>query len=467
MVISTDSNLFDVIVVGAGISGLASAWRIQHQGARVLVIEAGAQPGGCIATSREHGCLLETGPNSALDTTPLINQLLDELDIVGARTGANPEARNRYVLRNGKPCALPLTPIDFLTSPLFSAAAKLRLLREPFIARAASDSEETVAAFVRRRLGAEFLDYAINPFVGGIYAGDPEMLSLSAAFPRLHQLEQQHGSLIRGQLFGALARARGKEKSKNSAPTFAFHEGMQTMTDAIAQRLTIELGTQAVSVTVSEGGYTISAENSGMRREFHARAVLLAVPAYAAAKLVAPIAPRVATALAEIPYPPVAVIHSAYRRSAITHPLDGFGLLVPACERRQILGSLFSSSLFNNRAPHESVLLTTFLGGMRQPQLTELDESEISRIAEADNAQLLGITGPAEFVKVTRWARAIPQYTLGHSMRIAQVDAAERMFPGLFFCANYRGGVAVGDCIKSAHHTAGALVDFLRSIEVK
>lgn len=460
--ISTDPDSFDVIVVGAGISGLASAWEIQQQGVRVLVLEAGVQPGGCIATVREHGCLLESGPNSALDTSPLINRLLETLDIAGARITANPDARNRYILRDGKPRALPLSPFAFLTSPLFSIGAKSRLLREPFIARSAADIEETVAAFVRRRLGAEFLDYAINPFVGGVYAGNPEMLSLSAAFPRLHQLEQAHGSLIRGQLLGALARARGPEKSKHSAPTFAFHEGMQTMTDAIARRLHIELGTRVVSVTAGGDGYTISADSSGISREFRARAVLLAVPAHAAASLVASIAPHAATALAEIPYPPVAVTHSVYSRSAIAHPLDGFGLLVPACERRQILGTLFSSSLFDNRAPHELALLTTFLGGMRQSELAQLDEGEIARIAEADNAQLLGIAGRAEFIKVTRWARAIPQYTLGHSMRIAQVEAAERKFPGLFFCANYRGGVAVGDCIKSAHHTADAMADFLR-----
>ena len=460
--ISIDPDSLDVIVVGAGISGLASAWGIQQQGARVLVLEAGAQPGGCIATVREHGCLLESGPNSALDTTPLINQLLDALDIAGARITANPGARNRYILRDGKPHALPLSPFAFLTSPLFSIGAKSRLLREPFIVRGATDVEETVAAFVRRRLGPEFLDYAINPFVGGVYAGNPELLSLSAAFPRLYQLEREHGSLIRGQLLGALARARGPEKSKHSAPTFAFREGMQTMTDAMARHLRIELGTQVVSVTPGDNGYTIIANTSGMRREFRARAVLLAVPAYAAANLVASIAPQAATALAEIPYPPVAVTHSVYSRSAIAHPLDGFGLLVPACERQKILGTLFSSSLFDNRAPPERALLTTFLGGMRLPELVQLDDREIARIVEAENAQLLGIAGRAEFIKVTRWARAIPQYTLGHSMRIAQVEAAERMIPGLFFCANYRGGVAVGDCIKSAHQTADVMTDFLR-----
>ncbi len=453
----------DVIVVGGGISGLASAWEIQQQGARVLVLEAGTHAGGCITTARESGCLLESGPNSALETTPLIRPLLDALGIAGSRIPANPEANNRYILRDGRLNALPLSPLAFLATPLFSTRAKLRLLREPFIARGAADAEESVADFVRRRLGAEFLDYAINPFVGGVYAGDPEQLSVAAAFPRLHELEQAHGSLIRGQLAGARARRRNPEKSKQSAPMFAFQEGMQTLTDAIAHRLPrIELGTKVESVTASDGRYVIEAISSGVRREFCARAVLLAVPAYAAAGLVAPIAQPAAAALAAIPYPPVAVVHSVYRRSAIAHPLDGFGMLIPECEHRQALGTIFSSTLFGNRAPEGLVLLTTFIGGVRQPDLARLDETAIADTAHAEHAALLGASARPEFVRTTCWPQAIPQYTLGHSARMRQVAEAERGYPGLFFCANYRGGVSIGDCIKSADRAAGEVAAFLR-----
>jgi oxygen-dependent protoporphyrinogen oxidase len=454
----------DVIVVGGGISGLASAWGIQQRDARVLVLEAGLRAGGCIATTREQGCLLESGPNSALETTSLINPLLETLGIAGARIPARPEARNRYILRQGRLNALPLSPLAFLTTPLFSMCAKLRLLREPFIARGAADREESVAAFVRRRLGAEFLDYAINPFVGGVYAGDPEALSVAAAFPRLHELEQEHGSLIRGQLLGARARRHNPNKSKQSAPMFAFHEGMQTLTDAIARRLLrIELGTEVASVSARNGHYVIEANSAGVRREFRARAVLLAVPAHAAAGLVAPFAPPAAAALAAIPYPPVAVAHSAYRRSAITHPLDGFGMLVPECERRQILGTIFSSTLFGNRAPEDVVLLTTFVGGVRQPALARLDETEIADLALAEHTALLGASACPEAVRIKYWPQAIPQYTLGHAARITHVENAELEFPGLFFCANYRGGVSIGDCIKSADRATREVAAFLRN----
>ena len=454
----------DVIIVGGGISGLASAWGLERRGVRVILLEAAAHTGGCIGTTREHGCLLESGPNSLLDTSPLIGPLLAELGIAGARIPANPHARNRYILRDGRLTALPLSPFSFLTTPLFSTPAKLRLFRELFVGAGKADVEESVADFVRRRLGSEFLDYAINPFVGGVYAGDPEMLSLSAAFPRLHELERQYGSLIRGQLLGARARARDPEKSKQSATMFAFHDGMQTLTDAIARRLArVELGAEVSSVAAGGTGCTVIALSAGVSREFHARAVLLAVPAYAAANLVAPWAPQAAAALAAIPYPPVAVVHSSYRRSAITHALDGFGMLVPQCEQRQILGTIFSSSLFANRAPDGQSLLTTFVGGARQSGLALLDAKEISGRVQAEHAAVLGASGSPELERVTRWIRAIPQYTLGHAKRVACVEEAERDFRGLFFCANYRGGVALGDCIKSAHRSAQEVTAYLRA----
>lgn len=445
----------DVIVVGGGISGLAAAWALQRRGVRVILLEAAARAGGTIGSAHEHGCLFEAGPNSTLETTPLIGSLLDELKITGERIYANPAARNRYILRNGRLNALPLSPFAFFSTPLFSAGAKLRLLREPFISRGAPDADESVAAFVERRLGGEFLDYAINPFVAGVYAGDPEKLSVRAAFPRLHELEQKYGSLIRGQVLGARERARKQEKSKQAAAMLSFKRGMQTLPDAIASRLArVELNAEAVAVNPENGGFTVTASGANGPRDFHAHAVLLATPAAAAAKLVAPYAPQAAGTLAAIPYPPVAVAISAYRRSAIAHALDGFGFLVPQREQRRILGTIFSSTLFGERSPPEIALLTTFIGGMRQPDLAQLEPDEIADIAQAELAALLGAPAHAEFVRVTRWPRAIPQYTLGHLDRIAQIERAERDIPGLFFCANYRGGIALGDCIKSADRVA-------------
>jgi oxygen-dependent protoporphyrinogen oxidase len=452
----------DVIVVGGGISGLACAWWLQQRGKRVRLLESASRAGGCIGTTQSHGCLFESGPNSILDTSPLISRLLDETAIVAERVDASPAARNRFVLRDGALVPVPLSPAAFLATPLFSARAKLRLLREPFIGRAPADSEETVAQFVRRRLGGEFLDYAINPFVGGVYAGRPEQLSLRAAFPRLHTLEQQYGSLIRGQIFGARRRAREAQKSKHAAAMFSFRNGMETLTGAIARRLEhIELGCAVEAVVKDGSAYTVTAKADGASRRYRARAVVLAAPAYAAAPLVASIAPTAAAALQAIPYPPVAVVCSAYARDAIRHGLDGFGVLAPECEGRQILGSLFSSTLFEGRAPAGKVLLTTFVGGMRQPELARLDDAALSELVGCELGAMLGATTPPEFVQIRRWAQAIPQYTPGHSARMQAIETAERAQPGLFFCANYRGGVSVGDCVASAECVVDAVADFI------
>ena len=452
----------DVIVIGGGISGLACAWNLQQRGLRVIVLESQLRAGGSIGSTREQGYLVESGPNSALDTTPLIARLLEEIGVAGERIAASPVADNRYILRDGKLMALPMSPVDFIATRLFSLRAKLRLLKEPFIG-ATSAAEETVAGFVRRRLGTEFLDYAINPFVAGVYAGDPEALSVQAAFPRLYELEQAHGSLIRGYLAGSAARKRNPEKSKHAAPMFAFRDGMQTLTDAIAHKLArVELATAAVKIVPGSDCQSVAVRSPQGLRDFRARAVVIATPAYAAAGLVNGFSPAAGAALTTIPYPPVAVAVCGYLRDAIGHPLDGFGVLVPQRERGQTLGTLFSSSLFEHRAPSGKVMLATFVGGTRQPSLARVDEAEIAAIVQAGHAATLGARSVPDFVRIKRWEQAIPQYTLGHHDRISAVDAAEREFPGVFFCANYRGGVAIGDCVKAAYGMAGKVERFLR-----
>lgn len=454
----------DVIVVGGGISGLACAWGLQQRGLDVIVLEAEKRAGGTIGTTRSGEYLFESGPNSTLDTTPLLRRLLDEAGIAHERVDASTAARNRYVVRDGRLLALPLAPSALLSTALFSRRAKLRLFAELLVARGPSQGDESVAAFVRRRLGGEFLDYAVDPFVAGVYAGDPELLSVRAAFPRLHELEQKHGSLLAGQLLGARARARDPEQSKRTATMFAFRDGMQTLTDALARRLAhVELTCEVVGIACGNGRQRVTVRTHGASREFESRAVVLAVPAYVAAGLVASFAPGAGEALAAIPYSPIAVVVSGYRSGALAHPLDGFGVLVPRRERRNMLGAIFSSTLFAHRAPRDHALLTTFVGGARQPHLAGLDDDALAALVHAEHSILLGARAPADFVRVKRWPRAIPQYTLGHLGRIAAIGEAERSMPGLFFCANYRGGVSVGDCVKSAAHTAEDVAALLRT----
>jgi oxygen-dependent protoporphyrinogen oxidase len=456
---------FDAIVVGAGISGLVAAYRLKRSGLDVQVVDAGARTGGVIGTVARDGCRFERGPNSALDTTPLIGELVGELGLTAELRFASEAAAKRYVVRNGVLTALPMSPGAFLSTRLFSPAAKLALLREPFVRASAPDAEESIAAFVRRRLGAEFLDYAIDPFVAGIYAGDPEQISVRAAFPKLHALEQRWGSLIRGQIAGARERRRQAETAKNTAKSFSFAGGMQVLTDALAAAVgAVALDTRAIRLERDAAGvFTLHTERSGEPAVWRARAVVLAVPADRAASLVREHAGDAATALESIAYAPVATVASAYATPAIAHPLDGFGCLVPRKEQRRVLGVLFSSTMFDGRAPAGTALLTTFVGGARQPDLPALPEDEIAALAHAEHGALLGARGAPLFQAVTRWPRAIPQYTLGHQGRVARAEAATAALPGLSFCASWKGGVSVGDCIRCGHLEAEAAAAYLRA----
>lgn len=446
----------DVLVIGAGLSGLVAAYRAKRAGLSVAVFEAGARPGGVIGSERRAGVLYERGPNSGLDTTPLINAMLADLGIAAERVDGSKASSKRYVVRGGHLVALPMSPGAFLRTPLFSVGAKVRLFAEPFIGKASADAEESIAQFVRRRLGQEFLDYAIEPFVAGIYAGDPETLSVPAAFPRLHALEQRYGGLIKGAIMGARERRKKADKSKNAAASFSFRDGMQTLTDALARAV----GSVDCEVTVTrvekrpDGSFVVAGERFGRSFERVARAVVVATPAYAAAGIVRDLVPAAASALDDIPYPPVTVVASAYRRREVLHPLDGFGFLAPAKERPAVLGTLFSSTMFENRAPSEVAVLTTFVGGRRNPELASAGDAALLSAVQAELERLIGVGAAPMWSEITRWNRAIPQYTMGHLERVARIEEAERAVPGLYFCANYRGGVSIGDCVKAGHATA-------------
>jgi oxygen-dependent protoporphyrinogen oxidase len=457
--------VLDAIVVGAGISGLVAAHRLKRAGLAVGVIDAGARPGGVIGSVRQGDCLFELGPNSAMDTTPLIGELVEQLGLQSEMRFASEASNKRYVVRGGVLHALPTSPGAFFATPLFSASAKFALLREPFLRASDPATEESIAAFVRRRLGEEFLDYAIDPFVAGVYAGDPEKISVRAAFPKLHALEQRWGSLIRGAFLGASERKREKETAKNTAKSFSFAGGMQTLTDALAASLgPIDSDTKVARLQRSNDGvFTLHGERQGRTLVWHSRAVVLATPADAAAALVREHSGDAAAALDAIAYAPVATVASAYPKSSIEHPLDGFGCLVPRKENRRVLGVLFSSTMFAGRAPAGTALLTTFVGGMRNPDLPRLVEHEIAAIAHDEHAALLGARKPPLFQSVKRWPRAIPQYTIGHLSRVERAQSATRMLPGLFYCANWKGGVAVGDCIKSGHLEADVVAGYLRT----
>jgi oxygen-dependent protoporphyrinogen oxidase len=454
----------DVVVVGAGISGLTAAFRLASRGIDVAVIDAASRTGGVIESVRRDGALIERGPNTVLDTHPEIGALVEALGLSSERVDPTRGSARRFVVRHGHLVALPASLGDFVVTPLFSRRAKLRLLREPFVPRASSAMEETVADFVVRRLGREFLDYAVEPFVAGIYAGDPACLSLAAAFPRLHALERSYGSLFVGQIRGARARARRAERSRPIARSFSFMRGLQTLTDALTARLPVQTGVQAAAIEPAAGSIRVRIDVAGTPQVIRARAVVLSVPAAAAAALLRDAAPEAANALAAVPYAPVASVASLYRRADVAHALDGFGFLAPRSEHRRILGTLFSSSLFPERAAAGHVLVTTFVGGARDPGLASLADAQLSGLVEGELAALLGARTPVAQT-ITRRPSAIPQYIIGHGERMRLAERAQEAVPGLFLCASYRGGVAVGDCIASACRTAEIAARYLGRVD--
>jgi oxygen-dependent protoporphyrinogen oxidase len=443
-----------VAVIGAGISGLTTAYWLRRSGIEVTVFEREAFAGGTMRTVCEDGWLIEQGPNSALETTPLFQEMFAGLGIEEERVYADPSSDKRYILRKGSLHALPMGPGAFLRTGLWSVAGKLRLLKEPFVGRAAE--EESIAQFVERRLGREFLDYAINPFVAGVYAGDPGQLSVRSAFPKLYALEEKYGGLIKGMIKGARERKQRAEKAKDRAKMFSFVRGMQTFPESINASLDgrVRVRCDVTGFRGSGGKFTIVGTDQGTAFSTEADAVVLSVPAYAAGPFVRPHSAELARLLDDVYYPPVAEVFLGYATGQIPRPLDGFGYLIPEVEKRQILGTIWSSSLFEGRAPAGHVALTTFVGGARQPGLVALDNNELLRRVTAEIHSILGAEGEPVFSRIIRWEKAIPQYNMGYRTILDAVANFEREHPGVYFCNNFRGGIAVGDCVMSGYAVA-------------
>lgn len=457
------STFHDAVIIGGGISGLTTAWWLQKLGIDVVVLEKNAVPGGTMQTVTDNGWIVETGPNSALETTPLFAKLFGELGIESEVLYANAKADNRYILRNGILHVLPMSLMAFIRTGLFSSRGKLRLFKEPFIGRALE--EETIADFVERRLGREFLDYAINPFVAGVFAGNPEQLSVRTAFPKLYALEEKYGGLIRGMIGGRKERKQRDEKAKDRARMFSFSRGMETLPRAIAQKLGDRFRPHSLVSKISSPSinsvplFHVEYEAAdGKKSGIQCRIVVLSVPSTAAAELLRDASPETAAVLESIYYPPVAEVFLGYRKEHIPRILDGFGFLIPAKEGRNILGTIWTSAIFPGRAPDGYEALTTFAGGSRQPEILDVNDDTLLRIVSDELHSIMGIKAAPDYVRIHQWKHAIPQYNVGYQNVLNAIDVLERNIPGLFICSNYRGGISVSDCIISADRTTARVV---------
>ena len=443
-----------VAVIGAGISGLCTAYWLHRQGYDVTVYEKLDRIGGSIITEKKDGYIIELGPNTSLETSDTLRDLIRDLGIEDQKIYGNDASDNRYIVRNGQLHPLAMSPLKFLTSKLFSTKAKLRLMLEPIIPRIKKE-DISLSDFVRYRLGQEFLDYAINPFVAGVYAGDPDNLSTPAGFPKLWRLEQKYGSFIRGAVLGARERKKRKEVAKDRAKMFSFVNGQQVFTDTLAEKLEgrVRTGIHITKLEPRSGQWGIELETGGKKESHTFDQVVLSTQTDSIAELIHDFAPDAYGPLNDVYYPPVTLVFMGFKNEQIKRDMDGFGFLVPKKENRKILGVLWSSVIFPNRAPEGHSAITVFVGGTRQPEMTRLNDDVMIDMVNAELADLMQVEGKPVFTHIAKWERAIPQYSMGYMDTKKLFDDLEQRFPGLWFATNSRRGISVGDSVLGARKT--------------
>lgn len=461
-----------VLIIGGGISGLSTAWLLEKQAkARGLslairLLEQESHPGGKIKSVRESGFLCEWGPNGFLDSKPQTLELCAALGIADRLHRSNDNARKRFIFTGGQLHRLPENGPAFLRSGLISWPGKLRLLWEPFAA-APPGGDESLAAFGRRRLGDEALRKLIAPMASGIFAGDPETMSLVSCFPRIAELEREYGGLFRAMI--ALAKKKKQERKEGKVSSSAagpggtltsFKEGIQFLTDTLAAQLggQISTGAAVASITRANGSWEVTTIDG---TTLQADLVITAAPAYAVASMLETVDAALVDTLRQILYSTLSVVCCGFQTAGLGHPLDGFGYLIPREEGRTALGTLWDSSMFEQRAPTGMALLRSMAGGASRPELFELSDVELLQGIRNDLQAAMGITATPSFSRVIRHRQAIPQYTVGHGKRLEQIEARLSCLPGLLLTGNAFKGVGLNDCVAASHATVERALAYL------
>jgi len=452
-----------VLVIGGGVSGLACAWRLRQLRQPVLLLERGRRLGGVIETVDQEGFRFDLGPQSFTNTQAL-SELIDELGLTSQILQAYSRAP-RYVLKHGRLVPAPLSPPQLLLTSLLTLRTKARILSEPFRHTRPLDTDESIAAFVRRKFGADLLENLVAPFVSGVWAGDPEKLSLGSAFPTVRSLEERYGSVIRGAL------KKRRERPGKRPSLCNFRGGMAALVAAFTTKLGDSARTDAEITGIrrapapSSNRFEVTYKLHGATQSLSVSAIVVATPADETARLLHDLEPGFVELLSRIEYASVAQVSAGYGLEQINYwnsekGLEGFGFLVPRTEGLRLLGTVWNSSLFPERAPHGMVCFTSFLGGATDPEMASYSPERIAAIAHAELSSILGITGAPAAQHVSCWQRALPQYNIGHQRTIASLKDLSVRTPGIFLAGNYFAGPAIGACVEHANEVTQSAVRF-------
>jgi protoporphyrinogen/coproporphyrinogen III oxidase len=451
-----------IVIVGGGISGLTLAYRLERlrPDADITVLEKELSVGGAIRTESADGFRMEAGPNGFLDSKPALLDLCRELGLEDRLISASAAAsRNRFLFLNDRLRQLPGGLLPFLRSSLLSWRAKLALVTERWRRRGAEEADESVDAFARRRVGGEIAETLVDAFVTGIYAGDPTLLSVRAAFPRLVALERDYGSITRGLRADRQRRRAGGTRA--SGRMWSFADGLQSVTETLRGRLRKppRTGAAAVELRRSSAKWEVCDANG---EQHSADALVLTCPAFEQSALLSEIDADLASLIGGIAYNRVAVVALGYRSADVPGRLDGFGYLSPQRSRRDVLGVQWCSSIYpGHRAPAGMVLLRAMCGGWNRPEVVDWGDDRLAAAVRAELRQSMRVEAAPAFRRIVRWHTAIPQYQVGHLDRVGQIEARARAHAGLFVGGNAYRGVALPDCVEQAGHLASRVADWL------
>lgn len=468
-----------IAVIGAGLTGLSVCYFLEEKlqdrpEVEIHLIEKNGRVGGVVATLQRDGFVIEGGPDCFISEKPAPALMAKKLGFEEDLCNTNEENKGTFVYSNGRLHLLPegtvmMVPTKFLsfaTTGLFSWPGKLRIALDLFIPRRKENSEESLASFVRRRLGEEALDKLAEPLIAGIHGANPETMSLRATFPRFIEMEEKYGSLILGFIQSRKRLKEFERKNKESGKPkmsffVTFRHGMQELTDGLAnslKRTQVRLNTSVVSIDKMKNDYLLTFAD-GQTEEFDA--LIVTTPAYSAAKLFRKVEPRVCELLSQIPYSPSATVSFAFKKEELGHDLKGFGFVVPASAKKNILAGTWVSSKFPFRAPVGYALIRAFIGGARNPEMVNLDEKDLKDIALKDLKEIMKIQAEPLFYEVFRWQRSMPQYTLGHLERTQEIMKRVEKIPGLCLVGSAYVGVGIGDCIKQGEKGAETVIKWV------